>query len=118
MQRDGRKSGDVHEVGEVPLEIFFVGENGHAGGSAFDVALGLADGIKIGIDDAGGGGGFFDLGNDAKLVGSAVEGSPETTEVISHQGGGPEFFGEGNEGFDLLFLIGDDFVQLVHRRAQ
>ena len=74
QKRNGRKAGDVHEVGKVSLEVFFVGENGHAAGSSVDVALGLADGIEIRIDDAGGRGGFFDFGNDTKLVGAAIEG--------------------------------------------
>lgn len=69
---DGGDFRDVDEVGEVALEVFFIGEDGHAGGSAVDVSFGLAEGVEIGIDDAGGGGGFFDFGDDAELVWAAI----------------------------------------------
>ena len=116
QERDGGDFRDLDEVGKVPLKVFFVGQDGHAGGAAVDISLGLTDVIEVGIDDAGGGRGFFDFGNDAELVGSSVEGRSESSELIAHQGGSPQFPGEGNEGLNLLFLKGDNFIQLVHRR--
>ena len=115
-KRDGRNPGNLHEVGEVALEIFLVREDRHASGSAVDVALCLADGIKVGIDDAGGRRGFFDLGDDSESVRAEIESRAESPKVIAHQGGSAEFFGQGNERFDLLLFVSDDFVQLVHRR--
>ena len=116
-KRDGGALGDLGEVGEGALEEFFVGEDGHAAGAAVDVHAGLFEGIEVWIDDAGGGGGFFDFSDDTELVRTAVEGAAEATEIVSIQGGGPEFRSDGEEGFHLGALVGDDFSKFVHGSA-
>jgi len=114
QQRDGGALGDAGEVGEGALEEFFVGEDGHGAGATVDVHAGLFEGIEVGVDDAGGGGGLFDFGDDAELVGTAVEGGAEAAELVALEGGGAEFRGAGEEGFHLGAFVGDDFGEFVH----
>ena len=64
-KRDGRNLGDLCEIRKVPLEEFLIGEDGHTGCTAIDIALGLADGIEVGIDNTGRRRGLLHLRNDA-----------------------------------------------------
>ena len=113
-KRAGGLFRDAAEVGEGALEKLLVGEDGHAGGSAIDVGFGLFDRVEVGIDDAGGGRGFFDFGNDAQLVGAAVEGGAEAPEVIALQGSGFEVGSTREEEVYLGLFVGDDFSELIH----
>jgi len=58
---DGGEFRDFSEIAEGALEVLFVCEDGKAGCAAVDVALGLADRVEVGIDEADRRGCFFDF---------------------------------------------------------
>lgn len=76
---------DLRQVGEVPLEKQLVGEHRDRVCSGRFVRRGNRHWIKVRGDDAGARGSLFDLGNQAELVGSAIEGGRKPAQVISQQ---------------------------------
>jgi hypothetical protein len=110
-------AGDGGEVGERALEVALVGQHREAACAAIEVALGLAERVEIGIDDADGGRGLFDLGDDPEAAGSAVEGGAEAAEVVALEGGGAEMLRAGQQGLDFEMLGGDDLGEFVGHGA-
>lgn len=119
LAQEGQGDGgaDLAEVIEGPLEEGLVGEDGQAAGAGFLVGLGDADGVEVGADDAGGGGGLLDLGDEGDLAGAGVlEGGEEVAGFAALEDGVAEVpGGEGPAGQagHLGAFPGDDGVEDV-----
>ena len=116
-EREGDGGADRAEVIEGALEIFFIREDGEAAGTGGLVFGGDTYGVKVGTDDAGGGGGFLDLGDEADVADAGMaEGGEEVAafamleEGVTQIAGGEAALGE--EG-DLAFFLFNDFVEDV-----
>ena len=99
----------------MPLKKLFIREDRQRRGAGFLITTGDGERIKVLGDGAGGGRRALDLGNHAQAGGIVAEGISERAEVVAQRGGGAQFFHARQEFFDLGALVGDDFVQLVHR---
>lgn len=117
---EGDGGSDLAEVGEGALEEFFVGEHRETVGAGGFVIAGDGDGIEVGSDDAGGGGGFFDFGDEADSAAAGVgEGGGEVagTEGVAALDEGAEVLRGGwlgGEERDLALFLFDDGVEDGH----
>ncbi len=77
-QREDDGGADAGEIGQVALEVRDVGENRETGRTVCLIGASDRDGVEIGANEAGGGAGFLDLGDESDGAGAGERGAKGT----------------------------------------